>query len=341
MHQYRHFIQLKTLDWVKMDNSTTEQACGKSYQIFSIIVYTSLSVLIIGGNAFCLVVLYRAKHFKTPTRIFLTSLTCFDLAIGLFTSFPLAFTSVMADIFPEAFIDTIATMSAIGNVVCSIGSVISLLLVNFDRYLAIEYPLSYTNLMTTKRAQKVIASACFFDVIVLMVTILVTSSVSNNGFIFKYCDTFLYSRQQYLASMTVGIVIFSFLPFAITVVIYGRILVIVNRHKKTEDYVLNNVHISNENQGKHLYRQSDHKALNTFLIVTVISCATWIPFSIFMYCGSLIEGSAHHFIAVSVHGIGLCTSWVNICVYTTRDRSFRKAAFDILKCYTDSSSFIR
>ena len=143
------------------------------------------------------------------------------------------------------FINTITTISATASIVCSIGSVISLLLVNFDRYLAVEYPLKYVTLMTTKRARLVIVGLCFFDVIILISIVLMTSSASNNEFSFRYCETFLYSHQQFLSFMSIGLVMFSLLPFAITVAIYGRILLIVNRHKKTDDYILNNGRISN------------------------------------------------------------------------------------------------
>ena len=76
------------------------------------------------------------------------------------------------------------------------------------------------------------------------------------------------------------------------------------------------------------------KALKTFLLVTVISCSTWLPPCTYSFYNYFTVGSSSNPVTdVIVHALGLCTCWINILIYTCRDRSFRKGLIKLFTCY--------
>ena len=136
-----------------MTNVTESMDPSHALKTSKTIIYGILSVLVIGGNSLCLVVLKRYSiHSKIPTRLFLTSLTCADLLSGLLYIFPLFVVYALGDVVTLDVMvytchGTRITIVLFGNV-----SLISLLCVNIDRYLAIEYPLKCETIVTARRA---------------------------------------------------------------------------------------------------------------------------------------------------------------------------------------------
>ena len=103
-----------------------------------------------GGNLFCLVVLKRAKYLKTSGRLFLTSLSCSYLSVGLFVTLPLCLLSVLPGSLPTAIEDGLCLMTSAGGICGSIATVQSLFLVNIVIYFAIEFPFHNVKMISNK-----------------------------------------------------------------------------------------------------------------------------------------------------------------------------------------------
>ena len=304
------------------------------HRIFATSVFGIVAVLTVTGNAFCLVVLNRASHLNTPTKLFLKSLTISDLCVGLFSTSPHAIVSAIGHILSEEVLQKYCIVTNMASVIFYVGSTLSLLLVNIDRYLAIEYPLKYMKIVTIRKARCMLYSLWSLNCVILLIFALLLSQ----GF-FKHasesCGPFSDSFDPvYIISMSIYITIFTIVPFVMTVLIYGRILFIVRRHKKMEIRLSEITHISEATQAQRAYRRTDRKAVNTFVMITLVSSAAWIPFFLFTFFGSLL-GNSYHFIQTIVLSIGLSICWINILIYTIRDRSFRKTGLDILRCSKD------
>ena len=125
--------------------------------------------------------------------------------------------------------------------------------------------------------------------------------------------------------MSINLIFFAIFPF----IIYARIIVIARRHKLME----NRLFATGSSSASNTYRNrfKDRKALNTFLVVTIASSATWIPFSLLAFYGYFANISTYNtFFTLLGLIISFSNNWINILIYTVRDRSFRKAAIKIL-----------
>ena len=315
-----------------MNRSTLEVNEGNDsmHRIFATSVFGTVAVLSIAGNAFCLVVLNRARHLNTPTKLFLKSLTIADLCIGLFCTIPHTIISAIGHTLSEELFQKYCLLTNMASVILYIGSTLSLLFVNIDRYLAIEYPLKYMKIVTIRKARSMLFCLWNFNCVVLLtLALLFLQGTFKNDF--ESCGPFIDDFDpEYITFISIYLILFSIVPFVVTVSIYGRILFIVRRHKKMETRLFETTHISATTQTQRTYRRTDRKAVNTFLMITLISSAIWIPFFLFTYFGSFL-GSSYPFVKTMVHSIGLSICWINILIYTIRDRSFRKTGMEIIR----------
>ena len=303
------------------------------HRIFATSVLGAVAVLSITGNAFCLVVLNRTRHLNTPTKLFLKSLTIADLCMGLFSTSPHAINSAIGHDLSEVS-EKYCLITNIASTVFYIASTVSLLLVNIDRYLAIEFPLKYMKIVTIRKARSMLFCLWSFNCVVLL-TLALLFSQGTFKHSFESCGPFIDDFDpEYIIFISIYIGMFTIAPFLVTVSIYGRILFIVRRHKKMEKRLFETAHISATTQTQRTYRRTDRKAVNTFLMITLISSAVWIPFFLFTYFGSFL-GSSYPFIQTIVLSIGLSIGWINILIYTIRDRSFRMTGMEIIRCSKD------
>ena len=308
-----------------MTNVTESMDLSDAYNTFKALIFGILSVLVIGSDALCLVVLKRYySHLKTPTRLFLTSLTCADLLSGLLYIFPLFVVYALGDVVTLDVMvytchGTRITIVLFGNV-----SLISLLCVNIDRYLAIEYPLKCETIVTTRRAWIAISCTWMLGLLTSLVTYFVLVKKADHMLGPELCHILYYAEIATLADIAMFTSLWIILPLTLIVIIYARIWVIANRHKKMEK------NIGSLPKGAPHNRSANRKALNTFLLVTVISCCTYVPLSIATFYNNISNGSlSNSFLDLPLQSISLCTYWINIPIYTWRDQSFRNGAIQL------------
>ena len=120
------------------------------YSIVLFIVWTFTAILSLSLNITCLVVLRKCKELEDVPRAFLTSMSAADLGICIFFVLPAIGISVVGH---WPFEDVTCVVQVIMVQPCYFGAVFSLLAVNIDRYISIEYPLKYHNICNVKRAR--------------------------------------------------------------------------------------------------------------------------------------------------------------------------------------------
>ena len=316
-------------------NSTNSLEDPAHQYFLTTIIFALLSILAIGGNSLCLLVLRKAQHLKTSTRLFLTSLTCADLLQGLLVIFPSFVVLIIYDFLSLKTLQNACTVKSIAYMLSNTLSTGSLLCVNLDRYIAIEYPLRCGTIMTTKRAR--ISIACIW-LPILFGSFIGCYTVGLLDITGEYNDRlcgFTYSADVSLIGLSIGMVLLAVFPFIITVMIYVRILVIVDRQKTFENTIIVGTTGSRVNARRTQF--AERKALNMFLLVTVVSCATWVPFTAVVYYIYFSGELPSEFTTLFVQIIAFCNPWINILIYTWRDQSFRKCAIKTLFCCTPST----
>ena len=252
--------------WTKRA-SMNNTADSLSYQMVSACTFAVFSILIIGGNSFCLLVLRRGEYMKTTTKALLTSLTCADLSMGLFCTFPRFLAAVFRSFLTPSTSTVICFATVITNGYFTTISTTSLLMVNFDRYFAIESPLRSIRFITTRRVRIFVAVA--WPVTAITVGTF-TLFLDTKDFAWDiYHQQSSSSHPHSLIALSIAFVFFFCLPVVLTIVFYARILIIVRRLQSPDT----NLPTSNESIGRH-NRLNDHKALTRFLLVTFVSSLT-------------------------------------------------------------------
>ena len=114
------------------------------------IVWTFTAILSLTLNITCLVVLRKCTELEDVPRAFLTSMSAADLGICIFFVLPAIGISVVGR---WPFGDVACAVQAVTVLPCCFAAIFSLLIVNIDRYISIEYPLKYHTICTVKRAR--------------------------------------------------------------------------------------------------------------------------------------------------------------------------------------------
>uniref|UniRef100_A0AAN0LHF2 G protein-coupled receptor n=1 Tax=Polyphagotarsonemus latus TaxID=1204166 RepID=A0AAN0LHF2_9ACAR len=156
----------KTIDNFNSSNliNTTTSLCTSlvdhqsqnSLIIFSMIFMVIVNLVVIFGNLLVIISVFLYSKLRTVTNFFIVSLAVADLLLGL-------------TVLPYSLTQTISKTWYFGEIWClgwlvidvwlSTASILNLVAISVDRYLAITQPLKYRTLMTAKRAKTIIASA--------------------------------------------------------------------------------------------------------------------------------------------------------------------------------------
>ena len=287
---------------------------------------TLLAVSIIVANGFAFAVVKRqGMNIKPVTRILFRSLLLTNLYVGI----SIVVTQIVVIGWGHVMSDT--TTNRICHVSIGIGfsgaagCVISLMTINIERYISIEFPLRSIRLLTPRRAYVMLAIKwlVMFSVVVIYSQELIRIPYYNREW--KMCLP-LYNNVQRSIMMVCAylyMMLFVCLPSLVSISIYARILVIVHRTISEEAKIKARFSSSSERRSKN---KGPNKAAYTFLLVTATFVFAWTPTcSIYIYRLYVDEVHlypqleiASFFTLVSNH---LCTT----AVYVARDMSFREA----------------
>ena len=120
--------------------------------IHALTMLTVILILILSPT--CLVVLRRASGIQDTTKIFMAGLTVADICVGLFWVLPELIANLAGEWVLGEFLCTAWGVAAVSFFTLSI---LSLVLLTVDRFLAIVYSLRYPTLMTPTTAKLIVA----------------------------------------------------------------------------------------------------------------------------------------------------------------------------------------
>ncbi|XP_038054250.1 5-hydroxytryptamine receptor 2C-like [Patiria miniata] len=318
-----------------------------------------LMVLIVVGNGLLLFAIIKAKELKRSSRIFLVSLTVADLFVGLVVipvrvvpqiiGISIGSTWFLSDRFCETLY--FLEIFAIG------ASVLAILALSIERYLAVEMPLRFRSMLTSCRAFTVVA--CSWLASLCTASIFVILSVVNEDRFFLVFDgsssLCVIKGLNWLTRFMFFnfIIVFLLIPFCVTFLASIRILHIVKNHTGFQKQAPNPSdcnsacrQTSSASGAKRLPQAQrtgngvcrglckrfldNKKALVTVLIVTLSYSASSVPFVVCVLYMEFSPYSVDQFL-VELAKLSLFTScFINVIVYTIRNRAFRGSAKRLL-----------
>lgn len=255
------------------NNSSSNQDLGEESEPLlptpMIAVLSLIGLLAVVINGVVIFLMFKRKVLRSLTNVFLASLALSDLVTSLF-GIPVLVACLETDIFK------ICVVSRIFYQFTAVSSICHVLLVAFDRFLAIVHPLKRNSLVTKRRA----VSAILFIWLLSFLTSTVRLSWE------KYDDTSSTNRtqddQDFEMEYNVILICFFFVvPFITMCSIYGHIFYISFMLAR-RDRRLNSALRTESRSTLHEWRG---RSLLVIMMVIFVGC--WLPFFLSVLSDSL------------------------------------------------------
>ena len=254
-------------------------------------------------NSLVIVAVKTKRHLRTKSNISLACLATTDFAVGLIvqplaiTSFSLFFIGSSAQTMTSSFV---WVSSAVGQT-CTAASLLHLLLMSGERYLAIKHPFAYENGLVTE-ARIIIAS--------------------NTAWI---CAAIAYGiRASIFREISVVIIL-----AVISTVVYCHVVIYKEVRRNTQQIIANQVSLAVKEK-----LLKNKRAFNTTVVIVLTLFLCYIPTCVWLIVLISFNGEnssdVGQIASFPITFLVLLNSSINPLIYTARIRHFRVAFFQMV-----------
>ncbi len=273
-------------------------------------------IISIFANSLTLIVLRQIPDLNPVTRIFMTTMTLSDLGCGFGYILPILAATIVNK---WPFGDVFCVILGFVNIVFSFTSFISLLSVNFERFLAVTRPLQYPNLMNVKRARVISFGVwcCAFSIAGL--NCFQPGRTIYYSSVMHACTTGPEDPTVRDVKGTVFILLFAIVPFGLICGFFLRLFLLARFHATRIAA-----------QGIAVGKKSDRKAFTTFSIMTICFTVGLSPLiAVFVY-ENMTRKEPSLWLVCFAQLLAFSNSISNVVVYYLRNRAFKQTAWRLI-----------
>ncbi len=282
------------------------------------------------ANTLCLIVLpHTRRNIPENNRLLMMSLSAADLGIGFVTAFSIA--PAILDDWPY------------GNVVCELTSglnnafsgisILSLVFISVDRYLAVTKPLRYVSLVTRNKVITAISILWAVELVFCSIVFPFTGAPIAYDQTLAKC-TPLWRPGKDTPMLLVTLTLTVLIPFFITIFIYTKLFLIA-RDQINKIRALRNIGTQDGDRNNEISMSthSDRKASRTFFVITIVFALSWLPYTLCAFYSNISRQTVHDGLKFFAVWAVVSTSWSDVLVFAGMNSSFRLAAVRLFqKC---------